>query len=320
MARAMSGTRRRTGWPGRLAALGLAGCLLVVQAAQAAESVTYFHFDALGSPVAATDEAGNVLWREAYRPYGERLRDEAGADQDLWYTGKPEEAEFGLQYFGARWYDPRTGRFQGLDPTGFVEDNIHSFNRYAYAVNNPYKFRDPDGRYIETAFDAVSLGLSFSAFVNEPSWGNFAALAYDGAATVVPFVPGGAGAVRTGAAGAETILDKSGDAAKCVPNRYGSRGGPAHTSTIERRIDELKRQGHEHLAGGKRKEELIPTPGGCKSCPRPDITTRSPDGTIYRENVGRSTRNGDPVARERRALDDIGNATGQRPGYTSYDQ
>lgn len=228
MARAMSGTRRRTGWPGRLAALGLAGCLLVVQAAQAAESVTYFHFDALGSPVAATDEAGNVLWREAYRPYGERLRDEAGADQDLWYTGKPEEAEFGLQYFGARWYDPRTGRFQGLDPTGFVEDNIHSFNRYAYAVNNPYKFRDPDGRYIETAFDAVSLGLSFSAFVNEPSWGNFAALAYDGAATVAPFIPGGAGVVRAGATGtskaAQSTADVARGAVKPKPGVLGESG------------------------------------------------------------------------------------------------
>jgi len=31
---------------------------------------------------------------------------------------------------------------------GFKEDNIQSFNRYAYANNNPYKFTDPDGRYL----------------------------------------------------------------------------------------------------------------------------------------------------------------------------
>ncbi len=67
-------------------------------------------------------------------------------------------------------------------------------------------------------------------------------------------------------------------------------------------------------------EEVIQTPGGCKSCRRPDITTRAPDGTIYRENVGRSTGGGNPIARERRALDDIEAATGQRPGYTPYDR
>ena len=107
---------------------------------------------------------------------------------------------------------------------------------------------------------------------------------------------------------------------KKVPNPHGSRGGPAHTSTIERRIDKLKGQGHEHLGGGNLPEEVVKTYGGCKSCRRPDITTRAPDGTIYRENVGRSTGSGNPIARERRALDDIEAATGQRPGYTPYDR
>ena len=40
---------------------------------QATEVVTYYANDALGSPILATDEAGNVLWQEQYAPYGERL-------------------------------------------------------------------------------------------------------------------------------------------------------------------------------------------------------------------------------------------------------
>jgi uncharacterized protein RhaS with RHS repeats len=44
----------------------------------------------------------------------------------------------------ARYYDPVIGRFYSNDPVGFRD--VHSFNRYAYANNNPYKYTDPDGR------------------------------------------------------------------------------------------------------------------------------------------------------------------------------
>jgi hypothetical protein len=33
-----------------------------------------------------------------------------------------------------------------VDPVGVMPDNFHSFNRYAYANNNPYKYIDPDGK------------------------------------------------------------------------------------------------------------------------------------------------------------------------------
>jgi len=122
------------------------GLLLAATAAQAIERVTYYHNDALGSPVAATDRSGTLLWRESYAPYGERLTHEASSKNTVWYTGKQEEAAFGLNYFGARWYDPRIGRFMGVDPAGFSSDNIQSFNRYAYANNNPYAYVDPDGQ------------------------------------------------------------------------------------------------------------------------------------------------------------------------------
>ena len=101
---------------------------------------------------------------------------------------------------------------------------------------------------------------------------------------------------------------------------YGSRGGLEHRAAIERRIEDLKAGNHEHVAGGSKPEEVIPTPGGTNSSRRPDITTRAPDGSLYRENVGRSTQSGAPVSRERKALDDIERATGQRPGYTPYDR
>lgn len=126
--------------------------LVMMNTVSAVETITYYHNDALGSPVAATDEAGNVKWREEYQPYGERLLKQDGGTNDTWFTGKQEDKSNGLSYFGARWYDPVLGRFTGIDPVGFKTGNIHSFNRYAYANNNPYKYVDPDGR------DSVTIG------------------------------------------------------------------------------------------------------------------------------------------------------------------
>jgi GH24 family phage-related lysozyme (muramidase) len=42
-----------------------------------------------------------------------------------------------------RYYDPVICRFYSNDPVGFRD--VHSFNRYAYANNNPYKYIDPTG-------------------------------------------------------------------------------------------------------------------------------------------------------------------------------
>ena len=93
------------------------------------------------------DPAGNIVWKENYRPFGERLSNQAAsADNRQWFHGKAADTDTGLQYFGARYYDPVLGRFMGVDPVGFQEDNIHSFNKYAYGNNNPYRFIDPDGK------------------------------------------------------------------------------------------------------------------------------------------------------------------------------
>jgi len=130
----------------RITTLLVLGMMVASQSAYAIESVTFFHHDALGSTIAATDESGNLLWTEEYKPYGGRLkRDSASAENNTWYTGKQEGA-YGLTYFHARWYDNEVGRFMAIDPVGFDEGNIQSFNRYAYANNNPYVFVDPDGR------------------------------------------------------------------------------------------------------------------------------------------------------------------------------
>jgi RHS repeat-associated protein len=136
--------------------------LLTVQVF-ASSSVTFYHHDALGSVVAATDQAGAIVWQEEYQPYGGKITpvstDEQTGNSD-WYTGKSYDESLDLTYFGARWYDAKQGRFLSIDPAPVTIENIHSFNRYHYANNNPYKYVDPDGEFAITALVVLSVAIS----------------------------------------------------------------------------------------------------------------------------------------------------------------
>lgn len=113
-----------------------------------ANTVTYYHNDISGTPLVSTDAVGNVIWKENYKPYGDKLNPPKPSDSNgIGFHGRPHDDFTGLSYMGARYYDPSLGRLMGVDPVEFQEDNLHSFNRYAYANNNPYKYVDPDGKY-----------------------------------------------------------------------------------------------------------------------------------------------------------------------------
>jgi RHS repeat-associated protein len=138
----------------------------------AASTITYYHNDLLGSPVAATDASGHVIWRESYRPYGERLtNDPASSGNDVWYTSRRQDADTGLVYMGARYYDPAVGRFVSKDPVGFDEKNVQSFNRYAYGNDNPYRFVDPNGKMgqlVLAAAGATVLLVGADIYLSDP--------------------------------------------------------------------------------------------------------------------------------------------------------
>ncbi len=76
-----------------------------------------------------------------------------------WFTGHYQDPGTGLVYMGARWYNPEIGRFYSIDPVGFDEGNVHSFNRYAYGNNNPFRFLDPDGKEIIDWSFMIKAGL-----------------------------------------------------------------------------------------------------------------------------------------------------------------
>jgi len=99
--------------------------------------VYYYHSDHLGSTSAMTDGGGSVVEEQLNAPFGQLI---SGSGR-YGFTGK-ERDETGLQYFGARYYNPETGRFLTIDPV------MQFHSPYPYAANNPLRYTDPDGRQV----------------------------------------------------------------------------------------------------------------------------------------------------------------------------
>src|SRR6478736_10127855 len=96
---------------------------------------------------------------------------------------------------------PADARFVSVDPVQAQADSGAGFNRYAYASDNPYRFRDPDGRWAEDLFIGVpSVAFGAKSLYDNVRGGNFGAAVVDGlgigadvAAILTPGVPGGVG-------------------------------------------------------------------------------------------------------------------------------
>ena len=112
--------------------------------------VTYYHRDATGNLAVMTDADGNVVWRASVRPFGRGSAQPS--DRPLQFAGQPLQAdltaETGLYHLGARMFDPLTGRFLSPDPLAPGQIRVEEpqrFNRYAYGLNNPYRYSDASG-------------------------------------------------------------------------------------------------------------------------------------------------------------------------------
>lgn len=124
------------------------GMLPGAEAAVASGELYYVHTDHLGTPQAMTDEAGQVVWRAVYNPFGYASIDPASTvEMNVRYPGQYFDQETGLHYNGARYYDPGTGRYITSDPIGLDGGP----NTYLYANANPVRFFDPDGEAAQAA-------------------------------------------------------------------------------------------------------------------------------------------------------------------------
>jgi len=110
------------------------------------DSLSYFLGDHLGSTSITTDASGNKIAELRYKAWGEVRYTDGDTPTDYQYTGQRSYAgDFGLLFFNARWVDPQLGRFAQPDTIIPSPGNSQSWDRYAYARNNPVRYNDPTG-------------------------------------------------------------------------------------------------------------------------------------------------------------------------------
>ena len=110
------------------------------------EETFFYHSNHLGSTSYITDDKANITQYDAYLPYGELLVDEHSSREELPYkfNGKQFDNETGLYYYGARYLNPITSLWYGVDP---LAEKYVATGGYVYTLDNPVRLIDPNGNW-----------------------------------------------------------------------------------------------------------------------------------------------------------------------------
>jgi RHS repeat-associated protein len=137
-----------------------------------------------------TEDAGTVLAYHVYYPFGEEATAFNQDAEQMKFTGherdlaSPAGAGDDLDYMHARHCSPLTGRFLSPDPQDSAKrSKPQSWNKYAYALNNPLRYVDPNG-------EEEREGAMAGVVVNSSSEVIWVAGDVEGKAVVIPLLPG----------------------------------------------------------------------------------------------------------------------------------
>jgi RHS repeat-associated protein len=125
----------------------------------AGDAPQYALVDALGSVMALHHPDGSPQARYDYDAWGQPRAIAGQSSNRFAFTGHEYDADSGLYYAKARYYDPILGSF--LSPDSVSGDPTHppSLHPYLYAYGNPTGFIDPDGyQSLSTVIDQAAEG------------------------------------------------------------------------------------------------------------------------------------------------------------------
>jgi len=183
-----------------------------------ANATYYFHHDQLGSTRLLTDSSGTSQAAYTYDPYGGLASSTGTITNPFRFCGQYQDAESGLYYLRARYYDPVTASFVSMDP--MVAKTRQPFG---YGMDSPLNSSDPTGLNtsgICASFGVTVPGLHFgvSGCVVVDDHGNVGTTV----TTVSGFVVGASasGIVMLQGSNADTIYDLGGP----FSNAGGSAG------------------------------------------------------------------------------------------------
>jgi RHS repeat-associated protein len=177
----------------------IADAMLFVGAGAQPANLLYVHADHLGSPQKLTDASQTTVWDGVFDPFGEEVVITGLAAMQMRFPGQYADEETGFSYNYFRNYDPNLGRYIQSDPIGL----LGGINLYSYTDGNPVTRIDRRGLAIETVWDAANVAIDVASLGYNLDQGNYGeatldalSLILDGAATCIPFLPGGVGALR----------------------------------------------------------------------------------------------------------------------------
>ncbi|MBX3024857.1 VCBS repeat-containing protein [bacterium] len=131
-------------------------------------TIYHYHLDHLGSTQVVTNASGGLLQQIRYHPYG-GLRGRwtaSGAsvgpatDTSREFTGFHTDTLSGLEYAGARFYDPELGSFLTHDARGQFA------SPYSYGGGDPVNWTDPDGHFFLELLGVILASAFASAAIN----------------------------------------------------------------------------------------------------------------------------------------------------------
>ena len=126
------------------------GVFAVAETVNGTTQLHYIHKDHLGSWILITNPDGGIEHAQRFDAWGYSETDDLPFDRG--FTGHEHLRGTGLVNMNGRLYDPMTSSMLSPDNCIQMPDNTQGLNRYAYCINNPLSYTDPDGNtFLEAA-------------------------------------------------------------------------------------------------------------------------------------------------------------------------